>query len=453
MEMKRQTGRVNIKDLLSDSLSEHVNNEIRGIQDVCSCRVESVEDCDESKRSAYEICDQILQEIIESTLNEVSSGLSPVKPVIVRKRPKLRHQLSQDLSVAPDTGWSRSAKLAILVTVLACCANVVFLELLVSKDASIGNLVTFAQFLLISIEGFILTTKCGTISPQVPFSAWIILVIMYFFVNVINNYALSFNIPMPLHMIFRAGGLLVNMLMGIFIMNKTYDRVKYVSVIMISLGIFLCTVMSATNRVSIKTGKVIFYNESESSDNTVHDVVDDYDWEEVRQMVCGVFLLTIALVLSTRMGIYQEDLFTTYGKHAKEALFYTHALPLPFFLLLSSDIGHHWSICVSSTPVTIPLISVTVPIMVLHLTANVFLQYICIFSVFVLTTECTSLTASLVLTVRKFISVLFSIWYFQNPFTSLHWVGTGLVFGGILLFSDIPGYMKKQKYGLKKKYV
>ena len=59
-------------------------------------------------------------------------------------------------------------------------------------------------------------------------------------------------------------------------------------------------------------------------------------------MVCGVFLLTFALILSTRMGIYQEDLFTTYGKHPKEALFYTHALPLPFFLLLAPDILHHW---------------------------------------------------------------------------------------------------------------
>ena len=66
---------------------------------------------------------------------------------------------------------------------------------------------------------------------------------MYFLVNVINNYALSYNIPMPLHMVFRAGSLLVNMLMGIFILGKTYDRVKYVSVLMISLGILICTVM------------------------------------------------------------------------------------------------------------------------------------------------------------------------------------------------------------------
>jgi len=441
MELKRQRGFSNLQsrsDLKNGILNLYDKVEDIKIGDTCQ---------DESGR----ICDEIIKELVENVLNECSSDLSPVKaPPILKKRPKLRHQLSQDLSVAPDTGWSKTAKLAVVVTVFACCANVVFLELLVSKDAGIGNLVTFAQFLLISIEGFVFTTNFGRVSPQVPFSAWLILVIMYFLVNVTNNYALSYNIPMPLHMIFRAGGLLVNMLMGIFIMGKTYDRIKYVSVVMISFGIFLCTIMSATNRVSIKTGKVIFYNETDS-DQSENDIIDDYDFEELRQMFCGVFLLTVALILSTRMGIYQEDLFTTYGKHAKEALFYTHALPLPFFLFLYPDIVHHWQICLNSSPIIIPIIQVRAPIMILHLAANVCLQYICIFSVFVLTTECTSLTASLVLTIRKFISVLFSIWYFQNPFTGLHWIGTGLVFGGILLFSDIPGYLKKHRTLMKRK--
>ena len=31
-----------------------------------------------------------------------------------------------------------------------------------------------------------------------------VLVVMFFLVSVVNNYALNFNIPMPLHMIFRS---------------------------------------------------------------------------------------------------------------------------------------------------------------------------------------------------------------------------------------------------------
>lgn len=69
---------------------------------------------------------------------------------------------------------------------------------------------------------------------------------------------------------------------------------------------------------------------------------------------------------------------------------------------------------------------------------------ICINAVFVLTTECSSLTVTLVVTLRKFISLLFSIWYFQNPFTIFHWLGTAMVFGGTALFSDIPNLIRQQ---------
>lgn len=62
----------------------------------------------------------------------------------------------------------------------------------------------------------------------------------------------------------------------------------------------------------------------------------------------------------------------------------------------------------------------------------------CISSVYVLTTECTSLTVTLVITLRKFLSLVFSIVYFDNPFTLAHWFGTFLVFGGTLIFTEVP---------------
>lgn len=41
-------------------------------------------------------------------------------------------------------------------------------------------------------------------------------------------------------------------------------------------------------------------------------------------MLCsiGIAALTFALLLSARMGIFQEMLYKEYGKHSKEALFY-----------------------------------------------------------------------------------------------------------------------------------
>merc|ERR1719481_2473265 len=120
------------------------------------------------------------------------------------------------------------------------------------------------------------------------------------------------------------------------------------------------------------------------------------------------------------MGIYQEVIYAKYGKHPKEALFYTHALPLPGFLLLAPDIWSHFNLALASPPFT--LLGLEVPSMLIYLALNVATQYICISGVFVLTTECQSLTVTLVITIRKFLSLLFSIWYFSNPFTVGHWL-------------------------------
>ncbi len=76
------------------------------------------------------------------------------------------------------------------------------------------------------------------------------MVAMYFVVSVANNYALNFNISLPLHMIFRAGSLLANMILGIIILKKRYPLMKYISVLAISVGISLCTIASGKDLVS-----------------------------------------------------------------------------------------------------------------------------------------------------------------------------------------------------------
>jgi len=342
--------------------------------------------------------------------------------------------------------WSPRLLLAILVVLVSCCSNVIFLELLVRQDPGIGNLVTFSQFLVIAVEGFIFTTKLGTVGPVVPFKSWITLVVMYFMVSVTNNYALSYHVPMPLHMIFRAGSLMANMLMGMALLGRRYNTTKYMSVLMITIGIATCTVMSATSRVSLKTGKAVFSeDEDKEAAERLMAALEAEQTERFKEMMIGIGLLVFAMLLSARMGVYQEVLYSRHGKHAKEALFYTHALPLPGFLLLGRDIIRHWNICLASTPISVLPFLPPIPTMLLQLVGNVIPQYLCISAVFVLTAECPSLTATLVLTCRKFLSLLFSIWYFQNPFSLTHWVGTALVFGGIVLFSDIPSLLKSNQ--------
>ncbi|KAF3819368.1 hypothetical protein GH733_013518 [Mirounga leonina] len=251
-----------------------------------------------------------------------------------------------------------------------------------------------------------------------------VMVAMFFTVSVVNNYALNLNIAMPLHMIFRSGSLIANMILGIIILKKRYSMFKYTSIALVSVGIFICTFMSAKQVTS--------------------------------QASSRIGALTFALLMSARMGIFQETLYKQFGKHSKEALFYNHALPLPGFIFLASDIYDHAVLFNKSELYQVPVIGVTVPIMWFYLLMNVITQYplhssatwsapwsfdrgmyVCIRGVFILTTECASLTVTLVVTLRKFVSLIFSILYFQNPFTLWHWLGTLFVFIGTLMYTEV----------------
>ncbi|RZC40589.1 UDP-xylose and UDP-N-acetylglucosamine transporter [Asbolus verrucosus] len=321
------------------------------------------------------------------------------------------------------------AMYAIVTTLIGCGLNNVFLEYIIKQDPGCGHLITVAQFLFIAIHGFIMTSKFGTVQPKIPFKTYLILVVLFFLTSVINNWAFNFNIPVPLHMIFRSGSLIANMIMGILILKKKYTLKKYISVAMITLGIIICTLMSSGNKNKACTDCDLQVEKQTAEDH--------FFW-----WIIGIALLSGALLLSARMGIYQESIYKHYGKHPQEALYYTHLYSMPGFLFYSQSIWEHMKIATESEPYEIPMVHLVIPILWLLILLNVVTQYLCISSVYILTTECTSLTVTLVITLRKFLSLIFSIVYFQNPFTIYHWFGSALVFIGTLLFAEVFARIK-----------
>lgn len=214
-------------------------------------------------------------------------------------------------------------------------------------------------------------------------------------------------------MIFKSGSLIANMALGVLILKNRYKRSKYIAVFLITIGIAVCTIVSADGVKS-------------SGDNS-----------KLLSWLFGISLLTFSLLASARMGIFQETLAKVYGKHIRESMFYCHALPLPGFLFLYNDIAHHAVLFSASEPVSLLNGLVTLPKLWLFLILNAVSQYVCARSVFTLTTETTSLVVTLVITLRKFLSLLISIYYFSNPFTVYHWFGTSLVFIGTFVFCEL----------------
>ncbi|XP_048739866.2 UDP-xylose and UDP-N-acetylglucosamine transporter-like isoform X2 [Ostrea edulis] len=311
---------------------------------------------------------------------------------------------------------------------IGCCSNMIFLEYLISAFPSSGNLITFSQFLFISCEGLITTSRFFTVTPKIPFRKYLGMVAYFFLVQVANNASYMFRVSIPLQMIFRAGSMIPSLVLGVLMLKRKYSKAKYLSVVLVTAGIAMCTVASAKQEVK-------HAHEDEASSKDPETEAENV-FRDLVMWTLGLVMLTVALFLTAGMGIIQERIYGEYGKHPKESLFYNHFLPLPGFLFLASDISHHISLFNQTTPVDVGL-GFSVPQMWLFLAGNILTQYICIRSVFILTTECTSLTVTLIVTLRKFVSLILSVVYFNNPFTHLHWSGTILTFIGVILFMEM----------------
>lgn len=129
---------------------------------------------------------------------------------------------------------------------------------------------------------------------------------------------------------------MANMVMGIIILNKKYTVDKYLSVFMITMGIILCTVISGHE---VKSTQVVTKNSVPTTP------MENFLW-----WILGIALLTFALFVSARMGLYQEVLSVRYGKHPQEALYYTVIYILFYFPLFLLKPCGFWSLAFGHSP-------------------------------------------------------------------------------------------------------
>ena len=164
------------------------------------------------------------------------------------------------------------------------------------------------------------------------------------------------------------------------------------------------------------------------------------------------FILFVAQVLSAIMGLYTEDTYREYGPHWKENLFYSHFLSLPLFLpflpsmtrqfrelAASAPLGFPWSqsMPMSELPATLQsgINHVYIPSQLAYFVINVLTQYACIRGVNLLAAKASALSVTIVLNVRKLVSLLMSIWLFGNTLSPGTLLGAIIVFGAGGMYS------------------
>jgi len=153
------------------------------------------------------------------------------------------------------------------------------------------------------------------------------------------------------------------------------------------------------------------------------------------------------------MGLYTEETYKIYGPHWRENLFYSHLLSLPLFLPFAGSLTTQFGKLAKSPPLqwhSSPEsdpgyygVEIWLPTQILHkipsqlayLTANVLTQYACIRGVNLLAAASSALTVTIVLNIRKLVSLLLSIWLFGNQLAPGTLVGAIIVFGAGAMYS------------------
>jgi solute carrier family 35 (UDP-xylose/UDP-N-acetylglucosamine transporter), member B4 len=142
------------------------------------------------------------------------------------------------------------------------------------------------------------------------------------------------------------------------------------------------------------------------------------------------------------MGLYTESTYRQYGPQWRENLFYSHVLSLPLFLPFAPSIGNSLMRMTQSERLSlqqilpfIPVPGVMVPVQLIYLGINVLTQYACIRGVNLLAAASTALTVTIVLNIRKLVSLLLSIWLFGNSLAPGTLIGALIVFSAGALYS------------------
>ena len=159
-----------------------------------------------------------------------------------------------DQTVAFELPLLLSWAVIILLIFGGCCSNVFALEAIIKADPNAGMLLTFAQFILVVAVTLPQHISLSSQSPwllkkrAIPLWRWIPSIVMFFAVNMLNNYAFGYRISVPVHIIVRSGGSVLTLLVG-WISGKTYSRAQVLGTVLLSVGVVTAALADAISKV------------------------------------------------------------------------------------------------------------------------------------------------------------------------------------------------------------
>jgi solute carrier family 35 (UDP-xylose/UDP-N-acetylglucosamine transporter), member B4 len=340
--------------------------------------------------------------------------------------------------------------------------------------------------------------QCFLKAPVIPLKSWVIYTVFFVTVNLLNNWAFAYRISVPLHIILRSGGPTASMIIGYLYNGRRYSRMQIFSVMLLTLGVVAAALADAKAQgraISLKssspddenstltfiTGFTILALAMLLSSfqgvyaDRLYATHGNTHWREAllySHMLSLPFFLPTYAQLSSQLraflaspsmladidqysaaaSVFSPRLLLTNGTVSNATLALSRVAapsltpsptPLPAVIgnssiatlanhTLSTLLATH-SARQSFSHVLNALLAAT-PSKIFYLLVNALTQYICIRGVYLLAAKSSSLTVTIVLNIRKLVSLLLSIYIFGNSLAAGVLIGAGFVFLGGALY-------------------
>lgn len=116
-----------------------------------------------------------------------------------------------------------------------------------------GTLLTFVQFIFVAITGYF--SQFDSRRPplflkpnKVPIRRWVVNIVLFWAISVLNNHAFSYDISVPIHIILRSGGSVTTIAAG-YLFGKRFSRTQVLAVLLLTVGVVIAAWSDAQTKV------------------------------------------------------------------------------------------------------------------------------------------------------------------------------------------------------------
>jgi UDP-xylose/UDP-N-acetylglucosamine transporter B4 len=257
--------------------------------------------------------------------------------------------------------------------------------------------------------------------------------------SVLANYAFAYKISVTIFTLVRSCNIIATVLLGYLVFGQRFSLDQLVCVAAVTIGIFVASTGEAKTLPASRRANASCTNCQDPAPSA-----DGDSDVELSTWAIGIAMLAFVQLLQGFLGHVQAGLYKRFQHLAPknelcdEYLFTSHIAALLPLLLLRDDITVAAKAAWASEPLALPFqLPFQLPSRVVWLFVNNISQTICLKGVFRASATLSPLALTILLSVRKFVSVIVSIVVFSNPWSNYHSLATLLIFGGAFAYSQV----------------